>query len=194
LSVSQAHIRTALIAVDVQHDFLPGGSLAVADGDQVIAPILELAACCDELVATRDFHPVDHVSFTTRGGQWPVHCVAGTQGARIHAAIDRLAHLVVSKGMDPELDAYSGFDGTGLDAVLRSLGVTRIVIGGLATDYCVRATALAARRAGFPVIVAAEGVRAVEAHAGDGNRALEEMRAGGVVVAALRDVVATVSA
>jgi nicotinamidase/pyrazinamidase len=184
--------RTALIAVDVQQDFLPGGSLAVAGGDQVVTPLLGLAARFDIVVATRDFHPPDHVSFAKRGGPWPVHCVAGTPGARIHPAIDRIAQLVVSKGMDRDVDAYSSFDGTGLEQILRGLGVIRVVVAGLATDYCVRATALAARREGFATVVVADAVRAVEVAPGDGARAVEEMRAAGVLVATQRDIPATI--
>ena len=175
---------TALIAVDVQRDFLPGGSLAVRDGDAVVGPLLRLAGDADVVVATRDFHPAGHVSFAERGGPWPAHCVAGTPGALLHPDVDRVAQLVVSKGMNPEVDAYSGFDGTGLDAILRSLGVEEVVIGGLATDYCVRATALAARAAGFPTTVVGAAVRAVEVETGDGERALDEIRAAGVRVTA----------
>ena len=110
--------------------------------------------------------------------------MAGTPGALLHPDVDRVAQLVVSKGMNPEVDAYSGFDGTGLDAILRSLGVEEVVIGGLATDYCVRATALAARAAGFPTTVVGAAVRAVEVETGDGERALDEIRAAGVRVTA----------
>src|SRR5438445_9958892 len=141
--------RTAVIAVDVQRDFLPGGSLAVRDGDGVIAPLLELARSADIVVATRDFHPPGHSSFLAQGGPWPAHCVAGTEGAHIAPQIDAVADLVVSKGTDIHVEAYSGFDGTGLAAMLRALGVTDVVIGGLATDYCVKATALAAHQEGF---------------------------------------------
>lgn len=180
-----ALLRTALLAVDVQRDFLPGGSLGVAHGDDVVAPLLELASVADVVVATRDFHPADHCSFTAQGGPWPAHCVIGSDGARLHPAIDAVAALVVSKGMDPAVEAYSGFDGTGLDAMLRGLGVERILLGGLATDYCVRATALAAVAAGFVSVVVEEAVRAVDVQSGDGDRAIAEMRAGGV---ALRSV------
>lgn len=182
---------TALVAVDVQHDFLPGGSLAVPNGDHVLEPLVRLAPLFAFIVATRDFHPRDHVSFADRGGPWPVHCVAGTWGALIHPAVDSLARLVVSKGMDRDVEAYSGFDGTGLEDVLRSIGVSHVVIGGLATDYCVLATALAARTAGFQATVVSDAVRAVEVQPGDGDRALEEMRSSGVAIAATGELVAT---
>jgi nicotinamidase/pyrazinamidase len=173
---------TALLAVDVQADFLPGGALAVPGGDAVVPELVRLATDVDLVVATRDWHPREHSSFVEKGGAWPVHCVAGTPGAALHPRVDALADLVVSKGQDPARDAYSGFDGTDLAALLRSRGVTRVVVGGLATDYCVRATALDALRAGFATEVVAAAVRAVDVHPGDGARALEEMRAAGVAV------------
>src|SRR5258708_26809630 len=111
--------RTALLAVDVQGDFLPGGSLAVPDGDAVVEPLLRAARGVDMVVATRDWHPPDHASFAERGGPWPPHCVAGTPGSRIRPEVDRVADVVVSKGTNPEVDAYSGFDGTPLAALLR---------------------------------------------------------------------------
>lgn len=173
---------TALIAVDVQRDFLPGGALAVPDGDAVVAPLLALAANADVVVATRDFHPPGHVSFVERGGPWPAHCVAGTPGAALHPAVDAVADVVLSHASDPEREAYSGFDGTGLAGILRSRAVERVIIGGLATDYCVRATALDARREGFDTEVVTAAVRAVDVHPGDGAAALEEMRRAGVRV------------
>jgi nicotinamidase/pyrazinamidase len=174
--------RTALLAVDVQADFLPGGSLAVAGGDAVVAPLLEAARAVDLVVATRDWHPPHHVSFAERGGRWPVHCVAGSPGGALHPEIDRIAHVVVSKGTNSEVDAYSGFDGTPLAELLRGAGVTRVLIGGLATDYCVRATVLDALREGFEVAVLRDAVRAVEVQPGDGESALEEMDAAGARV------------
>jgi nicotinamidase/pyrazinamidase len=175
---------TALIVVDVQGDFLPGGSLAVRNGDEVIAPLLELSRAVDVVVATRDFHPVTHCSFVDRGGPWPPHCVIGTTGALITPAIDAIAQLIVSKGMDPNVEAYSGFDGTGLADILHGLDIIKVVIGGLATDYCVRATALAAQREGFMTTVIADAIRAVDVKPGDGERAIEEMRHAGVAIKA----------
>lgn len=174
--------RHALIAVDVQGDFLPGGSLAVGDGDAVVAPLLAFAARVDLVVATRDWHPPHHSSFAERGGPWPVHCVAGTPGAALHRDIDRIANVVVSKGMNSEVDAYSGFDGTPLAELLRGSGVTRVYVGGLATDYCVRATALDAVRQGFEVVVLGDAVRAVEANPGDGAQALAAVEAAGATI------------
>jgi nicotinamidase/pyrazinamidase len=176
--------RTVLIAVDVQGDFLPGGSLGVADGFAVVEPLVQAVAGVDMVVATRDWHPPDHVSFAARGGPWPVHCVAGTPGAALHARIDRVADVVVSKGSNSEVDAYSGFDGTPLATLLRGSGVRRVVVGGLATDYCVRATVLHALGEDFEVVVLRDAVRAVDVQPGDGERSLEEMRAAGASVVA----------
>jgi nicotinamidase-related amidase len=174
--------RTALIAVDVQGDFLPGGSLGVADGFAVVEPLLHAAGGAGMVVATRDWHPPDHVSFAARGGPWPVHCVAGTPGAALHPRIDLVAGVVVSKGSNRDVEAYSGFDGTPLATLLRGSGVRRLVVGGLATDYCVRATVLHALGEGFEVAVLRDAVRAVDVQPGDGERALEEMRAAGAEV------------
>ena len=173
--------RTALILTDVQHDFLPGGALAVAGGDEVIAPLLARVRDAGLVVATRDFHPPNHCSFHARGGPWPPHCVIGSLGAAIHPRIDSVAHLIISKGSDPEQEQYSAFE-AGLGSMLAARGIRRLIIGGLATDYCVRATSLAARSAGFDVEVIEEAVRAVDVEPGDGERALDEMRAAGVVI------------
>lgn len=173
--------ETALVMADVQRDFLPGGALGVSDGDAVIAPLRERAAHAGLIVATRDFHPADHCSFHVRGGPWAPHCVIGTPGAALHPDIDAIAQLVVSKGMDPDREQYSAFD-TGLGAMLHAHGVRRLIIGGLATDYCVRYTALGARQAGFDVEVVAEASRAVDIEPGDGDRAFDEMREAGIAV------------
>ena len=172
---------TALVAVDVQRDFLPGGSLGVDDGAAVIGALRARAADVSLVVASRDYHPADHCSFAAQGGPWPPHCVIGTEGAAIHADIDAIAQLVVSKGMDRSREQYSPFDGTGLGEMLQSRGIRHLIVGGLATDYCVRATVLAARNEGFEVEVLLEAVRAVDVQAGDGERALAEMREAGAV-------------
>lgn len=172
---------TALILTDVQSDFLPGGALGVKGGDEVIAPLLARVHDAGLVVATRDFHPANHCSFHARGGPWPSHCVIGSPGVAIHPDIDAVAQLIISKGSDPEQEQYSAFE-AGLGAMLAARGVRRLIIGGLATDYCVRATSLAARAAGFDVEVIAEGSRAVDVRPGDGDRAFDEMRAAGVVI------------
>ena len=183
--------RTALIAVDVQRDFLPGGALAVPDGDAVIAPLLRIAAVVDVVIATRDWHPLQHMSFTVRGGHWPEHCVQNTPGAEVTSQIASSADVIISKGDDPAVDAYSGFDGTGLAELLRERGVSRVIIGGLATDYCVRATALDAVAAGFETVVAADAVRAVNIHLGDEDAALEDLLAAGVRLWTSKQIVET---
>ena len=177
------HPRTALLIVDVQHDFLPGGALGVADGDAVIPALVAAAEDADVVVVSRDAHPADHCSFTEQGGIWPVHCVEGTHGAELHPAIAALEPDVrIAKATTREVDAYSAFDATGLAEELRARGVDQVVIGGLATDYCVRASALDALREGFAVTVLADGVRGVDVQPGDSERALDELRAAGATV------------
>lgn len=175
----------ALLVVDVQVDFCPGGALGVERGDEVVerANALARSGAFGLVVATRDWHPVDHGSFAIADppGPWPVHCVQGTPGAELHPALDRGAiDVVVDKGTDPVTEGYSGFDGTDLEALLRQHGVTDVLVVGLATDYCVRATALEALQAGFAVTIDESAVRAVDLAPGDGARALEELRAAGV--------------
>jgi nicotinamidase/pyrazinamidase len=173
----------ALIVVDVQNDFCPGGALAVADGDAVVEQVNRLASEASFVVATRDWHPPDHGSFAEQGGPWPVHCVAGSSGAELHAGIDRgLVDVVVDKGQAVDTEGYSGFEGTGLEELLRSHDVDAVDIAGLALDYCVRATALDAKRAGFDVVVHRGATRAVEVTPGDDDRAVEELRAAGISV------------
>jgi nicotinamidase/pyrazinamidase len=173
----------ALIVVDVQNDFCPGGALAVPDGNAVVEPINRLARECEFVVATRDWHPPDHGSFAQQGGPWPVHCVAGTPGAELHPGVDReLVDAILDKGQAPDREGYSGFEGTELERLLRDRGVDRVDVAGLALDYCVRATALDARRAGFDVTVHRGATRAVEVQPGDGERAVRELREAGVDV------------
>ena len=175
--------RTALVIVDVQHDFLPGGSLGVPAGSEVVAPLVAAAAEADVVVASRDAHPADHASFLGRGGTWPVHCVAGTRGAELHPEIASLPpDLVVDKATASDRDSYSAFDGTGLAGYLRSEGVDRVVVGGLATDYCVAATARDALAAGFATTVLAAASRPVDVTPGDGERALAALAAAGIEV------------
>lgn len=159
---------TALIIVDVQRDFLPGGALAVPDGDEVIAPLVEAADRADLVIATRDWHPEDHESFTKHGGEWPVHCVRFTDGAALDDRIEGVAHAVVNKGEARHDDGYSAFSGTWssqsstLDTFLRDCGVGKVLIGGLATDFCVRATAEDARRLGYEVELVEAGCRGID--------------------------------
>src|SRR4051812_8757049 len=160
----------ALIIVDVQNDFTPGGALAVPHGDEVLRHINGLAASgeYDLVVATRDWHPPDHGSFSESGGPWPEHCVQGTEGAELHPDLDR-GHIdvVVDKGHDPATEGYSAFDGTQLAELLRERGVDQVTVVGLATDYCVKNTALDALKEGLRVIVDSTAVRGVEVQEGD---------------------------
>lgn len=180
------HPGDALVIVDVQRDFLPGGALAVTGGDAIIEPLNQaLASCAAQrapVFATCDRHPADHCSFRSRGGSWPAHCIAGTEGATFAEGL----HLprdacVVSKGTDADQEAYSGFAGTDFEARLREAGVRRLVVGGLATDYCVLQTVLDARRRGFEVVVLRDAIAAVDPDTG--ARALDEMAAAGAGIA-----------
>lgn len=183
----------ALIAVDVQNDFLPGGSLAVPQGDAVI-PVLNrylaaFAARALPVFATRDWHPANHCSFKARGGIWPAHCVAATHGADFAPALalPQVA-AIISKAATPEADAYSGFGGTDLAARLRAGRVTRLFIGGLATDYCVLNTVRDALTEGFEVLLLADAIRAVDVGPGDGARAEQEMQQLGARIVRYEDL------
>ena len=174
----------ALVIVDYQNDFVPpGGALAVPEGDTVAERINALAASgdFDLVVATRDWHPADHGSFAEQGGTWPVHCVQGTSGAELAPALDRAPiDVVIDKGQARDTEGYSGFDATDLAALLRQRGVDEVTVVGLATDYCVRHTALDALREGFAVRVDAGATRGVDRD--DAAAALDELRAAGARV------------
>lgn len=170
----------ALVIVDVQNDFTAGGALEVPHADEVIERLNRLARHHETVFATRDWHPPDHHSFEPEGGPWPVHCVRDTQGAQLHGALDRSEiDEIVDKGDQREVDGYSAFDGTDFERLLRDRGIDSLTIGGLATDVCVRWTALEARELGFDVTVAVDATRGVELEPGDTERALEEMREAG---------------
>lgn len=178
--------KRALVIVDFQNDFCPGGALAVPDGDEIAPRLNTLAASGDYalVVATRDWHPPDHGSFAEQGGPWPPHCIAGADGAELHPALDReTIDVVIDKGQDPATEGYSGFDATPLGDLLREHGVGQLLIAGLATDYCVKNTALDGLRHGFAVTVDAEASRGVEVQEGDAERALAELRAAGASLA-----------
>jgi nicotinamidase/pyrazinamidase len=172
----------ALIVVDAQNDFMPGGALPVRDGDAVVEPLNRLAEQVQFVVATRDWHPPDHASFKEQGGPWPVHCVRDTWGAQLHPRLTNEVDAIVDAGREPDEQGYSGFEHTDLERLLRERGVDRVHIGGLALDYCVRATALDARRAGFDAVLHLGATRAINAEPGDDQRALDELRAAGVEV------------
>jgi nicotinamidase/pyrazinamidase len=195
----------ALLLIDIQNDFLPGGALEVAHGDEVVAVANELMPEYELVVATQDWHPADHQSFAAQhpGKQvgdviqmsglpqvlWPVHCVQFSRGADFAGGLNlqQIQH-VVQKGTDREVDSYSGFfdnarrRATGLEKLLRDQQVSEVHVLGLATDYCVRATALDARSLGIRTVLIARGCRGVELAPGDCERALDEMRAAGVKI------------
>lgn len=206
--MSTTQSRRALILVDIQNDFCPGGALAVEHGDEVV-PVAnrlaaEFAAAGDLVVATRDLHPAGHGSFASATGAevgtlgelggveqvlWPDHCVEGTPGADYHPGLDvSLIDAEFTKGRDKGIDSYSGFydndhrSSTGLAEYLREQGVGAVTVLGLATDYCVAATARDALAEGFATTVASEGCRAVNVDPADGERALSELRGLGVEV------------
>jgi nicotinamidase/pyrazinamidase len=179
-------VARGLIIVDFQNDFTPGGALAVDEGDTIAGRIDELARSGDYefIVATRDWHPPDHGSFAAQGGPWPEHCVQGSPGAELHPALDRgLIDAVVDAGQEPELEGYSGFEETDLEELLREHNIDEVMVVGLATDYCVKHTALDALRKGFGVTIDSSAVRPVEVQPGDGERALDEVRAAGGSIA-----------
>jgi nicotinamidase/pyrazinamidase len=186
----------ALLIVDFQNDFCPGGALPVAEGDRIAEPCNALLGSFDLVIATRDWHPANHGSFAGvevdpeqwRGADppsiWPVHCVQGTSGAELHPALEQAkVDLVIDKGQDPNSQGYSGFQDTRLGDLLRDRGVDRLYVAGLATDYCVKNTVVDARRLGFDVTVLEDAVRGVDVEPGDSERALEEMEAAGAELA-----------
>jgi nicotinamidase/pyrazinamidase len=175
-------MREALLIIDAQNDFLPGGALAVPRGDEILGRVTELldSRRFDLVVATRDWHPPDHDSFRDQGGPWPPHCVQGSEGAELSARIPReQVDFVVNAGYEPALEGYSGFEETTLEGILRERGIDRITVVGLATDYCVRHTALDALRLGFEVVVDRAGVRGIDVEPGDSDRALDELARAG---------------
>jgi nicotinamidase/pyrazinamidase len=175
----------ALVLVDVQRDFCPGGALAIAEGDAIV-PLLNawIAAARSggaTVVASRDHHPADHMSFHAHGGPWPAHCVQGTDGAALHPALALPEGAIeITKGAERGREQYSAFDATGLGAMLAARGVRRVWIGGLALDVCVRATALDALREGFAVNLVRAATRPVTPEGGE--KALAELADAGVVV------------
>ncbi len=200
-----------LVVVDIQNDFLPGGALAVPDGDAVIAPINALAARFEHVVLTQDWHPVGHVSFaSSHSGQapldrvpledgreqilWPDHCLQGSRGADLADALTiPKAELIIRKGYRPGLDSYSAFreadrrTGTGLAGYLRERGFTRVVVVGLATDFCAGWTAVDAAHSGFETVLVEDATRGIDTN-GSMDRAHADMRAAGVALVALADL------
>jgi nicotinamidase/pyrazinamidase len=173
-------MSNALLIIDFQNDFTSGGALEVPEGDEIAEPVKRLAKEFDYVFATRDWHPTDHSSFETEGGPWPVHCVQGTHGAELHPAMrDIEVEEIVDVGAEREDQGYSGFEKSKLAELLRERDVDEVAVVGLATDYCVRASAIDAVREGFDTSVVTDAIRAVDVNPGDGERALEDMREAG---------------
>jgi nicotinamidase/pyrazinamidase len=184
-------VAKALLIIDFQNDFTAGGALEVPEGDEIAEPVRRLADRFDLVAATRDWHPPDHASFAEQGGPWPVHCVRGTHGAEFHPAMrDIELDAVVDVGQGRDDEGYSGFENSDLARVLRDNDVQEVFVCGLATDYCVRASAIDARREGFEVTVVEDAVRAVEVNPGDGERALQDVREAGARIATSDEVLA----
>jgi nicotinamidase/pyrazinamidase len=183
----------ALVIVDVQRDFCPGGALAVPDGDAVVQPLnsyIEVFKSANlPIVATRDWHPPNHISFREHGGLWPPHCVQGTEGAEFHPQLKLPEEtLIISKATQPDLEAYSGFEGTELESLLKSKGVKRLFVGGLATDYCVKMTVLDALKLGFTTFLLEDAIRGVNVNPSDSERAIDEMLSNGAIAITLSEL------
>lgn len=179
--------KTALIIVDVQNDFCPGGALAVKEGDTVCGILnevrVQIRAVKGLVVASRDWHPADHCSFKQQGGMWPAHCVQETAGAGFHKDlnIDQNDDVIISKATDKNAESYSAFENTKLTKILKGMGINNLLIGGLATDYCVKNTVLDSLKEGFKVWVLKDAIKAVNVNPDDGDKAVKEMTAKGAV-------------
>ena len=184
--------RDALIIVDVQRDFCSGGALPVPEGERII-PVLnkyieKFSKAGGLIVATRDWHPPNHISFKNYGGTWPPHCIQGTPGADFHPDLKLPKESkIVSKASQADKEAYSGFDGTDLERKLRDAGIRRVFVGGLATDYCVKSTVLDALNLGFETVLLLDAIKGVDVNPGDSERAIREMLESGAKKASLND-------
>lgn len=186
--------KDALVIVDVQNDFCPGGSLAVPTGDEVARTMTRTAAAFSarggRVFATQDWHPAGHSSFVESGGPWPPHCVQGSRGSELHPDLHLPdGYVNIKKGSDPEVDAYSGFLDSDLEEQLKAAGVARVFVGGLATDYCVLNTVLDARRIGFETYLLSDGIGAVDVEDGDGERAIGQMVNAGAISVTVSEVI-----
>ncbi|MEM3712838.1 MAG: nicotinamidase [Thermoproteota archaeon] len=186
--------KSVLIIVDVQNDFLPGGALAVPNGDAVIEPLNKYIELFRKkklpIFATRDWHPENHVSFKERGGPWPPHCIQNTNGAMISDKLNLPPNVkIIDKAFSPDKDSYSGFQETILDLELRRLGARRLFIGGLATDYCVKATVLDSLELDFETILLLDAIKGVDANPGDSENAILSMILKGAIAITLEDLI-----
>ena len=185
--------HAALVVVDVQKDFCPGGALPVKGGEEVV-PVLNrylerFEKAGAPIFATRDWHPQDHLSFKNQGGPWPPHCVEDSEGARFHPDLKLPFNtVVISKATHPDRDAYSGFEGTNLELYLKRKALRTLFIGGLATDYCVKNTVLDARRFGFETYLLTDAIRGVELQKGDSEKAIQEMEKSGALSITLNEI------
>jgi len=184
---------SALIIVDVQNDFCSGGMLPVPRGDEVIPILNKYIEIFNfkklPIYATRDWHPENHISFKTRGGPWPPHCIQNTWGAQFHPNLNIPPQtIIISKATEPDREAYSGFEGTNLKDSLKIRGVKRVFIGGLATDYCVKETVMDALKIGFETILLEDASRGVDVNIGDSEKAVNEMVLSGAIAINLKDI------
>jgi nicotinamidase/pyrazinamidase len=185
----------ALIIVDMQNDFMPGGALPVPDGDKIISTLNRYIHLFSQkgnpVFFTRDWHPEDHISFKGYGGIWPQHCIQNTKGAQFHPDLKIPADnkFIISKGVSRDFDAYSGFQGTVLDSLLRERGIKRVFVGGVATDYCVKNTVLGGLNLGYQVFVIEDGIKGVDINKGDSEKALEFMKDKGAIIIRFEDLV-----
>ena len=184
--------NTALVVVDVQKDFCPGGALAVSEGDKVV-PVLnkyieKFREAAAPIIFTRDWHPPDHSSFKSQGGPWPPHCIQGSEGAKFHPDLFVPSEAEVVSKADKKDEAYSFFQGTKLAEELRRRGIKRLLVGGLATDYCVKETVLDGLKYGFEVYHLDDASKGVDVKSGDSERALQDMVAEGAKRIMLKDV------
>jgi len=181
--------RDALVVVDMQKDFMPGGALPVPKADEIVPVVNEYVKLFERaglpVFFTRDWHPPNHISFKGHGGVWPPHCVQNTEGAEFHEDLYLPPDnkFIISKGTSPDFDAYSGFQGTLLEDLLRERGVKRLFVCGVATDYCVKNTAVGGLNLGFQVFLLRDAIRGVDVNPGDSERAVDEvLRRGGVLL------------
>jgi nicotinamidase/pyrazinamidase len=184
----------ALIIVDVQNDFFPGGTISVSGGGQVIPFLndyLKLFTKADaSIFATRDWHPPNHLSFKDQGGSWPAHCVQNTQGAKFHPILKLPKNtIVVSKGINPFKDNYSGFEGDELSNTLKNTGIKRVFVGGLTTEYCVKNTVIESLKLGFEAVLLIDAIAGINAKPGDEVNAIDKMVENGADKATLSDFV-----
>lgn len=173
----------ALVVVDVQNDFMPGGALGVPDGDRIYPALNPLTCRFRLVVATQDWHPPNHVSFVEQGGPWPPHCVQMTPGADFHEGLDQaVVTVVVRKGHDPNTEQYSTFDKTGLGDMLKSRDFRRVFLAGLATEYCVHDSGIDAMKEGLEVVVLTDCIAGIDVNPGDSEKALGELADKGATV------------